>query len=191
MRISQFSKSIPYLVFCAFVLLSSCGENESVMGEELLSVVTAVPSDPVEEAGDPVVTPPGSQTYGNAHYAMWPYLEVFEKEAKYRSYYADIHTCGIDINLGLLAPELSKYTDDASVDMPTLLIDKSFWVDASDGEREVVLFNALGHYFLEKNFDNDETSNGICLSLMRDDSATCADNYNSNTKDNYLDELFQ
>lgn len=186
MKIAKFSKSIPFLVFGALVLLSSCGDNETILGEQLS---TPDPDAQYEVTGPEIETPDGVQTYGNAHHLLWPFLEVFEKEAKDRQVYgADIHTANLTIEIAeLIDPALSEYTSGSN----TLIIDKTFWKDATDGEKELILFNALGNNFLGKAFKDDETSNGICMSLLRSPSATCIDNYNANTRTVFLDDLFE
>lgn len=72
----------------------------------------------------------------------------------------------------------------------SIFFDKTYWVTATRFEKEYVVFHELGHCFLELDHDDSENDNGECISIMASGTGTCRDNFNSNTRDELLDELF-
>ncbi len=71
-----------------------------------------------------------------------------------------------------------------------IVIDESFWQNADSRLREMVVFHELGHCYLGRGHREDQTNNGICLSIMRSGLGSCRDNYTTNSRSFYLDELF-
>jgi len=56
-------------------------------------------------------------------------------------------------------------------------VDEDFWENASDR-------------FLSRGHTETAYANGTCASLMRSGLEDCQDNYHTNTRELYLDELF-
>jgi hypothetical protein len=54
----------------------------------------------------------------------------------------------------------------------------------------MVVFHELGHCYLGRGHSEETHPNGVCKSIMRSGNGGCFDNYNSTTREAYLDELF-
>ena len=71
-----------------------------------------------------------------------------------------------------------------------LIVDIGFWDNSSDIEKEFVIFHELGHCYLDRNHLDTQDGNGVCQSMMHSGTSGCTNNYNLNTRSDYLDELF-
>ena len=69
-------------------------------------------------------------------------------------------------------------------------IDSDFWSRTNNVLREFVVFHELGHCVLLRDHDESVSDDGTCESLMRRGVQDCRDNYNSSTREGYLNELF-
>ncbi len=69
-------------------------------------------------------------------------------------------------------------------------IDKEFWDNSSNLEKEFLIFHELGHCLLERSHNNVMNQRGVCQSMMNSGENICTINYNLNTRKRYLDELF-
>ena len=69
-------------------------------------------------------------------------------------------------------------------------IDKEFWDNGSNLEKEFLIFHELGHCLLERSHNNVMNQRGVCQSIMNSGENICTINYNLNTRNIYLDELF-
>jgi len=56
--------------------------------------------------------------------------------------------------------------------------------------KELIVFHELGHCFLQRGHREDALPNGACVSIMRSGIEDCLDNYTSETRSFYIDELF-
>ena len=71
-----------------------------------------------------------------------------------------------------------------------ITIDKTNWDISSDVEREFLIFHELGHCLLERSHTNTSNLRGVCASIMNSGENICFLNYNTNTRNDYLNELF-
>jgi len=71
-----------------------------------------------------------------------------------------------------------------------VVIDASFWNIANDWLKEMVVFHELGHCVLFRGHEEAQFPNGACRSIMRSGIEGCFDNYNTQTRELYVDELF-
>lgn len=69
-------------------------------------------------------------------------------------------------------------------------IDREYWQNTSDLDREYIVFHELGHCYLERGHDNSSDSGGYCRSIMHSAENKCILKYNANTRNAYLKELF-
>lgn len=69
-------------------------------------------------------------------------------------------------------------------------IDRVFWNSSTDLEKEFLIFHELGHCLLERSHTNIKNQRGVCQSIMNSGENLCIINYNQNTRNTYLDELF-
>lgn len=75
-------------------------------------------------------------------------------------------------------------------DLRHITIDQTFWNQASELLREMVIFHELGHCILGRGHREDSFSNGICRSIMRSGLGNCRDAYISTNREYYIQELF-
>lgn len=71
-----------------------------------------------------------------------------------------------------------------------IVIGQKLWESSSEIQKEFLFFHQLGHCQLELTHNDEQDSNGNCMSIMRSRNNGCIDNYNEDTRDDYLDELF-
>ena len=120
---------------------------------------------------------------------LLPYFERFESEATSRGIEAPVTTLVsgklTDID-GDVVGQCEHYTNSPN----TVLIDQQYWQNATDLEKEYLLFHELGHCYLERSHLDSKDASGKCLSIMQSGQGNCRMNYNSSTRTAYLDELF-
>ncbi len=75
-------------------------------------------------------------------------------------------------------------------DLRHIIIDLSFWNQASHLVKEMVIFHELGHCILDRGHKESSFANGICRSIMRSGLGSCRDAYISENRDYFIQELF-
>ncbi len=133
-----------------------------------------------------------TKSYPGVDERLWIYFENFEKEGQARG-----------VNVDLIAAEMTgviekiengsaagSCTTDAMNSFHHIIMDSDFWATANVTNKELILFHELGHCYLNRDHYNEAFSDGVCKSLMREGHGECKDNYNSETREYYLDELF-
>ena len=131
------------------------------------------------------------KSYANVDAALWPFFEAFEKEGEARG-------INVDLSLSLITGDIEEIAEQHVAGQCTyssnhpnhVTIDLEFWENASDLFKEFIIFHELGHCYLARDHREDANANGTCKSLMRSGVEDCRDNYNVNTRDRYIDELF-
>lgn len=131
------------------------------------------------------------KTYKDVDSELWKYFYNFEKEAEKRGLAVDLNDAdivGLIEKLNLNGPVgLCNY----NVHGPDeVVIDEPFWEIASESRKELIVFHELGHCYLKRPHREDVSSDGSCISIMRSGADGCIDNYNSYTREEYLNELF-
>jgi hypothetical protein len=121
-----------------------------------------------------------------------PYLTNFAEEAAFRGVDIDLENFNLeayftDISEVGVVGQCQTFTDD-SVD---LLIEKDYWRRINTNKKEFLIFHELGHCILQRGHLDDGDENGFCVSMMQSGTGSCVDNYNANTRETYLDELFK
>lgn len=71
-----------------------------------------------------------------------------------------------------------------------VIISPSYWETINSTQREFLIYHELGHCALDREHLDESSSNGACKSIMTSGSNVCRLNYNSRTKEDYLEELF-
>ena len=130
-------------------------------------------------------------TYPDVDEALWPYFQRFEAEAAARGLTVDLADAYItgyisDIPENQVIGQCSYSSNDPH----RVTIDKPFWNQASDLEREFVVFHELGHCYLARVHDESMDAGGICLSIMRSGPGACRDVYNAASRSGLIQELF-
>jgi len=135
---------------------------------------------------------PTHKQYPLVDQALWSHFSAFEQAAAERGYRVDLSNTQItgtieSLNQGNVAGVCSY---GGRTNRRDVTIDKEFWDRASHLGREYIVFHELGHCFLGRGHKEACLSNRVYASLMRSGHGTCRDNYRSQTRAYYLDELF-
>lgn len=128
--------------------------------------------------------------YPNVEEELHIYFDRFIEEANERGIAVDLS----DIN-GYVAQVISpgvaglcKYEDDGNNE---IIVDEKYWDENDDLFREFVVFHELGHCKLLRDHIDQADNEGFCVSLMASGLGGCNDNYTAETREAYIDELFQ
>lgn len=116
-----------------------------------------------------------------------PYFDRFEEEATLR---------GLDLDFTDLEGRIEELDglggqcvrNTALPDQ--VLIDFVFWTQASEFEKEFIVFHELGHCVLNRSHLETKNPDGSCLSIMHSGSSGCRFIYNEGNREEYLEELF-
>ena len=132
-----------------------------------------------------------SQIYPNVDVRLWPYFAAFEEAAAMRGWEVDLSSSNItgeivEIDEEHVAGQCSYHSQGAK----DVTIDLEFWNRSSNLFKEFIIFHELGHCYLGRGHREDAFGNGTCKSIMRSGLEDCRDNYRTNTRNLYLDELF-
>ncbi len=125
--------------------------------------------------------------------ALWPHFRAFEDAALARGYRVDLAATNIvgtieEIHEQNIAGSCSYGGRSNTKDV---VVDKSFWDRANNLYREYIVFHELGHCYLFRDHLDACFANRTYVSLMRSGNGNCRDNYSFQTRDYYLDELFE
>lgn len=156
----------------AILLLSSCQKDN----DQLTNL------EPAE---------PQQKSYANVDARLWEYFERFEEEAAAVGLQVDLAARGITGVIEEIDEEHVAGQCNYNFRSPNhVIVDLGFWNRASDRFKEFIIFHELGHCYLLRGHREDAFTNGVCVSLMRSGTQDCVDNYNSQTRESYVTELF-
>ena len=117
------------------------------------------------------------------------YFDRFEQEATRRN--VSVQLGGID---GVFADTLASTKAGTCQTLSTgryrILVNASYWNQATALEREFVVFHELGHCALKRDHTDAATPSGVCQSIMTSGTGRCKMNYTASNRSTYLDELF-
>lgn len=116
-----------------------------------------------------------------------PYFERFEEEASRRGLTLDFSD--IEGKLEELEGVGGQCVRNSALP-DEVLIDIVFWTQASDADREFIVFHELGHCVLNRSHLDTENADGSCRSIMHSGTAGCRFIYNDDSREEYLEELF-
>ena len=71
-----------------------------------------------------------------------------------------------------------------------VIVDKFYWDNASDLDREFLIFHELGHCALGRGHLDDSDGQGNCISIMSSGTGLCHIEYTLATRTALIDELF-
>lgn len=124
------------------------------------------------------------------HPDLAPYLKSFEDEATQRG--LSISFTETPVN-AIFVSETDRldlgWCSSKPNDINTININVVFWPGIPAMQKERLVFHELGHCVLNRSHLETVALNGHCLSIMNS-ARRCADNYNTETREKYLDELF-
>ena len=119
-----------------------------------------------------------------------PYIERFEAEAAIRNININIEESGIGAQIATIDGDAVGQCVSSQSRGEFLRLDERYWSRASDLQKEFLIFHELGHCFLGREHLDEEDGSGDCISIMMSGVGYCRSNYNINTRQDYIDELF-
>ncbi len=141
---------------------------------------------------EPITVGEATKTFPDVDQRLWIYFERFEIAGNERGLNVDLTASNVTGSIEDIASQTAPglCTFDANETFHHINITLDFWDRADITKREVMVFHELGHCYLDRPHFNLSYPNGFCISLMRDGSGTCDDNYHMDSRADYLDELF-
>lgn len=121
---------------------------------------------------------------------LLPYFQSFQVEAAARGKTIDYSVKDLEGRIEPLEGNAIGQCRSNSLLPDEVIIDEDYWSNASELQREFVVFHELGHCMLDRSHDNTANVNGRCISMMNSGEGGCRSVYNAVTRSAYLDELF-
>ncbi len=125
------------------------------------------------------------------------YVDRFIIEAEERGQTIDFSDTGLKLEFGTVPSESAGVCSEIGGAMHgshEIRIDREYWNELNDPQKERLVFHELGHCELERPHDNQIFSSGDWKSIMRGNplpaGRTALVNYSGSRKKYYLDELF-
>ncbi len=120
------------------------------------------------------------------------YFQLFESEAYARGVDLDLEQMNVtaqveQIEQGNVVGQCKTYSDGSK----EIVLDLVYWENATEIEREYLVFHELGHCVLERDHNNERDDNGICISIMQSGTGGCNKRYNELSREVLIDELFE
>ena len=129
--------------------------------------------------------------FANVDPELWPYYLAFENEAHKRGFEYDLNALKISGEiLEIHEDNVAGSCKFGSHINNEVTIDRGFWNRSSNTYKEFVVFHELGHCVLLRGHDESSDNQGRCLSIMRSGLTNCRDSYSTQTRDEFIDELF-
>jgi len=132
-----------------------------------------------------------TKSYTNVPPLLWDYFQRFEEAALLRGEVIDLNNKDITAEIMEISDDGVAGTCTYSSHAPNhIVIDEAFFNQTSDLYKEMVIFHELGHCVLFRGHRETRDQHGNCVSIMRSGVEGCRDNYRSETRAAYLNELF-
>lgn len=123
---------------------------------------------------------------------LLPFFQIFADEAAERGFVVDYEAERIEGLLQNIPNADIKGQCFRNVDKPKkVIIDIECWDQASDADKEFIIFHELGHCFLDRGHLDGTGADGNCISIMHSRVGICPFALTSANRESYLDELFQ
>jgi hypothetical protein len=118
-------------------------------------------------------------------------LETFAQEAASRGVLIDYESLNLTARLQTVTRAgVAGFCSSTQEGDPEIVVDRDFWNRVIPLQQELVVFHELGHCILGRGHTDDLDDMGNCLSIMNTFVNTCQSSFNSMTRSQYLDELF-
>jgi len=119
------------------------------------------------------------------------YFDLFAAEAAVRGMTVDYSDADLSAYIENIQEngtigQCKSYADGAK----EVVVDNGYWDNATELEKEYVVFHELGHCLLDRAHDDSRTNNGFCTSIMQSGDNSCRSMYTEANRDVLLDELF-
>ena len=123
---------------------------------------------------------------------LLPYFERFVEEATARGVVVDFEQTPVEGSIAAISEDrvAGQCQTNEAQGIRRLIIDRQYWINLSELEKEFLIFHELGHCYLERGHLDTRNSNGSCVSMMQSGLGNCRMNYTQSNRDAYIDELF-
>lgn len=122
---------------------------------------------------------------------LQPYFDLFAEEAAKRGFVVDYDAERIEGLLQDIPNTSIQGQCFHNENIPKkVVIDVTYWENASKLEKEFIIYHELGHCFLDRGHLDDSDGNGLCVSIMHSSPGVCNFSLTPTNRDSYLDELF-
>lgn len=119
------------------------------------------------------------------------YFDRFQVEAAQRGIVIDYDALMVSGDIRVInTPNVIGQCGHTEKEPNVVIIDKFYWDDADDLEREFLVFHELGHCAIFRGHIDDSDGQGDCISIMTSGTGICRINYTTSTRTALLDELF-
>ena len=123
--------------------------------------------------------------------SLQEYFDRFAAEGALRNVVVDYEASKVSGYIRLItAPNVIGQCAHDPNQPSTVIIDRTYWNIANDLQKEFLVFHELGHCVLNRDHLDEADDQGNCISIMTSGSSQCKINYNLNTREKLLDELF-
>ena len=122
--------------------------------------------------------------------AIQSYFDEFAAQGLLRGVVIDYHTSGVEGIFDDLGDGVNGQCQHRSRGSDRVVVDRNYWNQSTDIEREFLIFHELGHCILDRTHLDNKTAQGECVSIMHSSARSCNNTYGDSTRVRYLDELF-
>lgn len=159
--------SLIITLICVILLLSACKKDELLDTQEAQA-----------------------RSFPNVDPRLWPLFEAFEQEAAARGFEVDLNKARISGEIASISEQHVAGQCSYNQVSGDVTVDREFWANSNGNFQEFIVFHELGHCYLHRAHREDADEQGNCISVMRSGLEDCRDNYNSLTREQFIDELF-
>jgi len=126
----------------------------------------------------------------NVDAELQPYLDRFMAEGEARQFSPVLDVELLDLRFGSLEEAVRGQCQLFSDGRRAIVIQPSYWANADEWSKELLIFHELGHCLLDRRHLETADADGNCLSIMHSGEGDCRNLYGPTTRTRYLDELF-
>ena len=119
------------------------------------------------------------------------YYERFIDEAYVRGIDVEYATYQVEATIGeITTPNVIGTCSLDQTHRHSIVLDRVYWRNATDLQREFLVFHELGHCVLGREHVDNSDGNGNCISIMSSGTGDCRVVYSNSNRLRLLDELF-
>lgn len=120
-----------------------------------------------------------------------PYFNAFKEEAATRGMDIDFRLLKVDGYIQSIPEQgVAGQCQTNTNNTTAVVVQPLYWDNINEFDKEFLIFHELGHCVLKREHLDEANPDGTCVSIMNSGGIFCDINYNSRTRDQYIDELF-
>ena len=124
---------------------------------------------------------------------LLPFFDMFAEEGAERGFLVDYEAARIEGEIQNISTANVLGQCFRNEDKPRkVIVDRDYWEEANEMEKQFLIFHELGHCFLDRNhLDQTFQGTNICISIMHSTPQACDFELTEENREEYLDELFR